>query len=168
MPSGEKYEDNSFCCKVELMFNMLIPAASEEKWTWDLSKIYWLMGLGRGGRILQQCLIGVSLVFKVCHVVQWIGWSHFFNKKESKSTTGTPSSPPPPSLQPTFSLPVSLEMYWDCKEKLILHHFKSGSERAERIITPLDGPKCLYQDHCLWLTSLMERHVKIFFFIQSA
>ena len=31
MPSGEKYEDNSFCCKVELMFNMLIPAASEEK-----------------------------------------------------------------------------------------------------------------------------------------
>ena len=167
MPSGEKYEDNSFCCKVELMFNMLIPAASEEKWTWDLSKIYWLMGLGRGGRILQQCLIGVSLVFKVCHVVQWIGWSHFCTKKESKSTTGTPSSPPP--LPPTYILITCIPgMYWDCKEKLILRHFKSGSERAERIITPLNGPKCLYQDHCLWLTSLMERHVKIFFFIQSA
>ena len=40
MPSGEKYDDKRSFCKVELSFNMFIPAASERQGTVMSSRRY--------------------------------------------------------------------------------------------------------------------------------
>ena len=40
MPSGEKYDDKSSFCKVELSLNMFIPAASERQGTVMSSRPY--------------------------------------------------------------------------------------------------------------------------------